>query len=105
MTQAGTSSDDPNSQGSNNSPNHSTNNLSSNRSHGVLPDQEGVILQRGGEELRLNKIRDRLTLCVSDLAVLQSLTLQWQPRQTRNVTPQGMQQSPVTVEWKLPAHR
>ncbi|MGB3300128.1 MAG: S8 family serine peptidase [Phormidesmis sp.] len=72
---------------------------------GVLPEQEGVILQRGGEELRLNKVEDRLTLCLSDLSALQPLMAKWRPQQATNITPQGVDQSPVIVEWVLPANR
>ena len=72
---------------------------------GVLDDFEGRILQRNGEELRVYKVRNRLTLCTRDLAALQTLTQQWNPQQIRNVTPQAIHQSPVIVEWKLPGHQ
>ena len=72
---------------------------------GVLPEQAGVILQRGGEELRLHKVKNRLTLCLTNTDALPSLTAQWQPQQVRNVTPQTVNQSPVIVEWKLPARQ
>ncbi len=70
---------------------------------GVLPGQEGVILQRGGEELRLQKVKDRLTLCLNDLEVLAPLIDQMKPQQVRNITPQAVGQSPIVVEWTLPA--
>ncbi len=35
-------------------------------SFGVAPDSLGVILQRGGEELRLAKVGDRFTLCLEN---------------------------------------
>ncbi len=72
---------------------------------GVLPGQEGVILQRGGEELLLYKVKDRLTLCLSDIEALQPLIAQWKPQQARNVTPQAASQAPVLIEWKLPARQ
>lgn len=72
---------------------------------GVLPGQEGVILQRGGEELLLYKVKNRLTLCLNDIEALQPLMGQWQPQQVRNVTPQAVNQAPVIVEWKLPARK
>ena len=74
-------------------------------SQGVLPEQEGVILQRGGEELRLSKVKNRLTLCLTDTSVLQPLIAKWQPQQVRNITPQAVNQSPVIVEWLLPAQQ
>ncbi|MGC1308783.1 MAG: S8 family serine peptidase [Phormidesmis sp.] len=72
---------------------------------GVLPGQEGTILQRGGEELRLRKVRNRLTLCLSDLNALAPLSDYWQPQQARNITPQAIDQSPVIIEWQLSAQR
>jgi subtilisin family serine protease len=72
---------------------------------GVLPGQEGVILQRGGEELRLRKVSDRLTLCLSDIAALQPLNHQWQPQRVTNITPAASSQSPVIVEWQIGAER
>lgn len=72
---------------------------------GVLPGQEGIILQRGGEELRLRKVRDRLTLCLMDLEALQPLSAQFQPRQVQNITPQSTDQSPIILEWQLKANR
>lgn len=79
--------------------------LISDNDKGVLPAQEGMILQRGGEELRVYKVNNRLTLCSSDLTALQQLNDQWKPQQIRNVTPQAIHQSPVIVEWKLPGHQ
>ncbi|MGG6295407.1 S8 family serine peptidase [Leptolyngbya sp. AN02str] len=40
---------------------------------GVLPEQEGLILQRGGEELRLTKVRDRLTVRLVPEASVEAL--------------------------------
>ncbi|MEL7522888.1 MAG: S8 family serine peptidase, partial [Cyanobacteria bacterium J06553_1] len=72
---------------------------------GVLPSQIGVILQRGGEELRLRKVKNRLTLCLMDLEALQPLIAQFQPRQVSNITPQANDQSPLILEWQLKANR
>ncbi len=62
---------------------------------GVLPGQEGMILQRGGEELLLRKVRDRLTFCWSfemvdgaaDTSEISELSARWRPQQVRNITP------------------
>lgn len=54
-------------------------------STGVRPGQEGLILQRGGEELRLEKVSDRFTTQLrdpGDLAAVQALV---QPLQVRPV--------------------
>ena len=69
---------------------------------GVLPGQEGEILQRGGEELRLHKVGDRLTLCLNDLADLSPLVDRWQPQQVENITPH-VDQRPVIIAWQLSA--
>jgi hypothetical protein len=74
-------------------------------SKGVLPGQEGVILQRGGEELRLRKVGDRLTLCLSDPQALQPLNNHWQPQRVTHITPLVSSQSPVIVEWQIGAER
>ncbi|NJM96373.1 MAG: S8 family serine peptidase [Phormidesmis sp. RL_2_1] len=74
-------------------------NLGGNK--GVLPGQEGEILQRGGEELRLRQVKNRLTIGLSDLAELASLTAQWQPQKVRNITPQAIGASLFIVEWQL----
>ncbi|MGB3789713.1 MAG: S8 family serine peptidase [Phormidesmis sp.] len=66
-----------------------------NRSAGVLPGQEGTILQRGGEELRLRKVKDRLTFCwafemvdgAADTSEISELSARWRPQQVRNITP------------------
>ena len=80
---------------------------------GVLPSKEGEILQRGGEELRLYKIKDRLTFCLqaddlstpSQLAqALQTLSARWQPRKARSIAPQAAQTSTI-IEWQLPARQ
>ncbi|MGD1895720.1 MAG: S8 family serine peptidase [Phormidesmis sp.] len=84
--------------------------IESNGNKGVLPGLEGVILQRGGEELKLKKIRDRLTLCLRTAKVLSRLVEQWTPQRSRNITPQGVQ-SPedqaqeIVVEWQIQASR
>lgn len=56
---------------------------------GVSPEQAGVILQRGGEELRLYKVRDWLTLRFETLtdqaAQLEQLQKQWQPLAVKSV--------------------
>ncbi|MGB7085223.1 MAG: S8 family serine peptidase, partial [Phormidesmis sp.] len=72
---------------------------------GVLRGQAGVILQRGGEELRLRKVKNRLTLCVMDIDALQPITDQWQPQQVKNITPYAADESPVILEWQLLAHQ
>lgn len=70
---------------------------------GVLPGREGEILQRGGEELRLHKVTNRLSLCLNDLADLAPLVDQWQPQQVENITTHAVGQSPVIVAWQLSA--
>jgi subtilisin family serine protease len=72
---------------------------------GVLPEQEGMILQRGGEELHLYKLTDRLTICLGDLTVLPSLTEKWQPQKVTNITPQAIHPSGALVEWKVLEHQ
>jgi hypothetical protein len=79
---------------------------------GVLPGKEGVILQRGGEELLLYKVNNRLSLCLREPSALPALTAQWRPQKVRSVTPQamatpaqGIAQSPVIFEWLLPARQ
>lgn len=72
---------------------------------GVFDDYEGAILQRNGEELRVYKVNNRLTLCTQDLEGLQLLTVQWNPQQVRNITPQAIVQGFVIVEWKLSSHQ
>ncbi|MEO1791846.1 MAG: S8 family serine peptidase [Cyanobacteria bacterium J06629_19] len=69
---------------------------------GVLPGLEGIILQRGGEELKLKKVTDRLTVCLQFADALPDLVEQWQP-QSRNITPQVTQAQDIIVEWQLPA--
>ncbi len=68
---------------------------------GVLPGQEGVILQRGGEELLVRKLKNRLTFCwtfemvdgAADTGAISELSARWQPQQVRNITPNAMQPS------------
>ncbi len=56
---------------------------------GVSPEQAGVILQRGGEELRLYKVPDWLTIRFETLAeqtsLLEQLKQQWHPLAVRFV--------------------
>ncbi|WP_081716932.1 S8 family serine peptidase [Leptolyngbya sp. Heron Island J] len=56
---------------------------------GVSPEQAGVILQRGGEELLLYKVHDWLTLRFESLteqaAQLEQLTQQWRPLAVKSV--------------------
>ncbi len=56
---------------------------------GVSPEQAGLILQRGGEELRLYKVHDWLTLRFETLTdqstQLEQLKKQWQPLAVRSV--------------------
>ncbi|MEL6854294.1 MAG: S8 family serine peptidase [Cyanobacteria bacterium J06607_13] len=72
---------------------------------GVLPGKEGIILQRGGQELRLQKVKDRLTLCSNDLAALQALTAQWQPQSIKEITPQSGPAGNLIVAWQLNARQ
>ena len=79
---------------------------------GVLPSKEGEILQRGGEELQLYKVKDRLTFCLQSTegsadtanAALNELTARWRPNQVRNIAPRSSQ-SALVVEWQLPARQ
>ncbi|MEL6353776.1 MAG: S8 family serine peptidase [Cyanobacteria bacterium J06627_28] len=68
---------------------------------GVLPGQEGVILQRAGEELRLTKVPNRLSFCLSDASALNALVATWQPKAAREITPQGAANDHLVVEWQL----
>ncbi|MEL7332306.1 MAG: S8 family serine peptidase [Cyanobacteria bacterium J06560_2] len=72
---------------------------------GVLPGLEGVILQRGGEELKLKKVRDRLTLCIKNglqnTESLSALAAQWIPKQTQNITPYAAPEEDMLVSWQL----
>ncbi|MBT9317637.1 S8 family serine peptidase [Leptothoe spongobia] len=56
---------------------------------GVSPEQAGVILQRGGEELLLYKVPNWLTIRLDELteqsALLEQLKAQWQPLAIRSV--------------------
>ncbi len=70
---------------------------------GVLPGLEGVILQRGGEELRLQKVKDRLTICLKSADALPTLIARWQPQQARNITPQQSYAYGAIVECQLQA--
>ncbi|PZO16753.1 MAG: peptidase S8 [Leptolyngbya foveolarum] len=76
---------------------------------GVLPSKEGEILQRGGEELQLYKIRDRLSFCLQSVDsasdAISRLTARWQPRQTKDITPQAIGQNSALFEWQLPAQQ
>jgi subtilisin family serine protease len=66
---------------------------------GVLPGQEGLILQRGGEELRLEKVGDRFTTRLVSPDRLAALQAAWQPLA---VTPVAQGQ---LVEWQVPRSR
>ncbi|MEL6552703.1 MAG: S8 family serine peptidase [Cyanobacteria bacterium J06621_11] len=74
---------------------------------GVLPGLEGIVLQRGGEELKLKKVSDRLTLCLqntqSNAGLLTELMQPWQPKETRNITPQATAVQELIVEWQVEA--
>ncbi|MEO0539850.1 MAG: S8 family serine peptidase [Cyanobacteria bacterium P01_A01_bin.105] len=63
---------------------------------GVRPGQEGEILQRGGQELRLEKVRDRFTTQLAHAEALASLRSQWQPQSFRPVARGQL------VEWQVP---
>ena len=56
---------------------------------GVSPEQAGVILQRGGEELKLYKVPDWLTLQFENLAeqsaLLEQLKKRWRPMAVKSV--------------------
>ncbi|MEM8502915.1 MAG: S8 family serine peptidase [Cyanobacteria bacterium P01_D01_bin.1] len=83
---------------------------------GVLPGQEGVILQRGGEELLVRKVIDRLTFCWSfemvngtaDTGAISELSARWRPQRVTNITPDAelrassrQANSDGQVEWLL----
>ena len=70
-------------------------------SKGVLSGQEGIILQRAGEELRLQKVSNRLSFCLSDASALNALAATWQPKTAREITPQGAANDHLIVEWQL----
>lgn len=76
--------------------------VSVNPSPGVLPGLEGLILQRGGEELRVSKAADWLSLCLSQLEALQPLVERWQPQRVENITPQAVDAEGIIVAWQLP---
>ena len=56
---------------------------------GVNPAQTGLILQRGGEELRLHKVPDWLTIRCEDLtqqdALIEQLKTLWRPLAAKSV--------------------
>jgi subtilisin family serine protease len=66
---------------------------------GVTPGQEGVILQRGGEELRLSKVADRFTTRLTAPTELAKLETLLQPLAVKPVA-QGQ-----LVEWQVPPQR
>ena len=83
---------------------------------GVLPSKEGEILQRGGEELRIYKISDRLTFCLQPTSSSDELMSnklrewidRWRPKQARSISPQAGRDTKLTkwlIEWQLPARR
>lgn len=63
--------------------------MTGERLQGVNPEQSGLILQRGGEELQLYKVSDWLTLRFEDLAaqttLLAQLQNQWRPLAVKSV--------------------
>lgn len=63
--------------------------MTGERLQGVSPEQSGLILQRGGEELWLYKVPDWLTLRVEDLtaqtSLLEQLKDQWHPLAVKSV--------------------
>ncbi|MEM7064533.1 MAG: S8 family serine peptidase [Cyanobacteria bacterium P01_B01_bin.77] len=63
--------------------------MTGERLQGVNPEQSGLILQRGGEELRLYKVPDWLTLRFEDLTaqapLLESLRDRWHPLAIKSV--------------------
>jgi len=62
-------------------------------------DATGVILQRGGEELLLEKVVDRFTTRLQDPSQLERLRREWQPQAVRPVARGQL------LEWVVPAHR
>ncbi|MEL6137178.1 MAG: S8 family serine peptidase [Cyanobacteria bacterium J06628_6] len=66
---------------------------------GVRPGQEGEILQRGGEELRLEKVFDRFTTRLTTADALDGLRSQWQPTSVRPVARGQL------VEWQVSAQQ
>lgn len=52
---------------------------------GVLPEQEGMILQQGGEELRLEKVGDRFTLRLAPATASETLVPQLNARSTKSI--------------------
>ena len=66
-------------------------------SKGVRPGQEGEILQRGGQELRLEKVYDRFTTRLSQPDALAQLQAQWQLQSVRPVARGQL------VEWQVAA--
>jgi subtilisin family serine protease len=53
---------------------------------GVSPENEGLILQRGGEELALEKAGDRFTVRLTDSQALDLLTQQIQPIEVTSIS-------------------
>ena len=82
-------------------PHHFSDPSERDRERGVLPGQEGVILQRGGEELKLRKLRDRLSIYAASSEDLQALIEQLRPQQVYNITPRAIDQKGVIVAWKV----
>ncbi|MEM9903662.1 MAG: S8 family serine peptidase [Cyanobacteria bacterium P01_D01_bin.44] len=73
--------------------------MSPSSNQGVLPGQEGLILQRGGEELRLEKVEDRLTTRLVSPEQLATVRGVIQPLSIRPVARGQL------IEWKVPAAR
>lgn len=65
---------------------------------GVVPNQIGLILQRGGEELALVLARDRFTVRLTDAKHLNALTAELQPETVRAVPNAQLVELIVTPE-------
>lgn len=66
---------------------------------GISPGHKGLILQRGGEELLLEKVGDRFTTRLQDPAAVTALEQQIRPLAVRPVARGQL------VEWTVPADR
>ncbi|MEO1400576.1 MAG: S8 family serine peptidase [Cyanobacteria bacterium J06635_1] len=73
--------------------------MSASSNQGVLPGQEGLILQRGGEELRLDKVEDRFTTRLVSPDHLATVRGEVQPLSVRPVARGQL------IEWQVPAAR
>lgn len=66
---------------------------------GVRPGQEGEFLQRGGEELKLEKLPDRFTIRLRDMDALERLRQELNPIEVRAVARGEL------LEWTVPAEQ